>query len=138
MHFTTIITSFALALSASAAPTPAPPADTRYAQLRLFSAPGCFDLNQGELGVYGDYVNKCNTFGATTVESVSFEYAINNCTREYFLSLSFYFSFKMLISSTVQVYSDLECHLDRHDVPLQTCLSGDKEYSSYKVLCSKL
>lgn len=84
MHFTTIITSLALAMSVSAAPAPAPPADTRYAQLRLFGEPGCFNQNQGELGVYGDYVNICNTFGETTVRSVSFEYAINNCTREYF------------------------------------------------------
>lgn len=79
MHFATIIAStFALVMSASA--LPAPPADTRYAQLRLFGEPGCSAQNQGELGVYGDYVNKCNTFGDTTVESVSFEYSINNCS----------------------------------------------------------
>lgn len=79
MQFTTIfVSAIAFAMGVSAAP--APPADTRYAQLRLFGESGCSAQNQGELGVYGDYVNKCNTFGDTTVKSVSFEYAINNCT----------------------------------------------------------
>lgn len=81
MHFTTLIASVAaLATSVSAAPSPATPANTRYAQLRLFGEPGCLAQNLGELGVYGDYVNSCQSFGDNTVESVSFEYAINDCT----------------------------------------------------------
>ena len=81
MLFTTLLTSvIAFGMGASAIPTPATPANTRYAQLRLFGAPGCFDQNQGELGVYGDYVNICNAFPEGNVQSVSFEYAINNCT----------------------------------------------------------
>lgn len=79
MQFSAILAS-ALAFAMSASAMPAPPADTRYAQLRLFGESGCSAQNQGELGVYGDYVNKCNTFGETTVKSVSFEYAINNCS----------------------------------------------------------
>jgi hypothetical protein len=82
MHFTTILAS-AIALAMGASAMPAPPADTRYAQLRLFGEPGCSAQNEGELGVYGDYVNKCNTFpGDTPYRSVSFEYAINNCSRK--------------------------------------------------------
>jgi hypothetical protein len=82
MQLTTIlVTAIALAMGASA--MPAPPADTRYAQLRLFGEPGCSAQNEGELGVYGDYVNKCNVFpGDTPYRSVSFEYAINNCSRK--------------------------------------------------------
>ncbi|KAJ5082826.1 hypothetical protein N7532_011869 [Penicillium argentinense] len=117
MHFSTIIIS-AIALAMGASAMPAPPADTRYAQLRLFGEPGCSAQNEGELGVYGDYVNKCNTWDGTTVKSVSFEYAINNCQ--------------------LRVYSDVTCHLDRHHVPVKTCLSGDKIYRSYEVLCDHL
>ncbi|KAJ5391353.1 hypothetical protein N7509_006843 [Penicillium cosmopolitanum] len=118
MHFTTILAS-AIALAMGASAMPAPPADTRYAQLRLFGEPGCSAQNEGELGVYGDYVNKCNTFpGDTPYRSVSFEYAINNCS--------------------LRVYSDVTCHLDAHDVPVQTCLSGDKVYRSYEVHCDHL
>ncbi|KAJ5627433.1 hypothetical protein N7528_004860 [Penicillium herquei] len=83
MYFTTLLTStLALAMSISAAPTPVPatPENTRYVQLRLYSDADCGqDGNLGELGVYGDYVNKCNAFGDYTVESVRFEAAINNC-----------------------------------------------------------
>ncbi|KAJ5224453.1 uncharacterized protein N7469_007956 [Penicillium citrinum] len=117
MQLTTVFVS-AIAFAMGVSAIPAPPADTRYAQLRLFGEPGCSAQNQGELGVYGDYVNKCNTFGDTTVKSVSFEYAINNCT--------------------LRVYSDVTCHLDRHDVSVETCLSGDKIYRSYEVVCPSL
>lgn len=81
MHFTTLVASVtALAMSVSAVPSPATPANTRYVQLRLYGEPGCSAQNLGELGVYGDYVNSCQSFGDNEVESVSFEYAINNCT----------------------------------------------------------
>lgn len=82
MLFTTVLASaFTLAIGASAAP--APDANPRYAQLRIFGEPGCSELNQGEIGVYGDQLNKCQTFGDNTVRSVSFEYKLlNNCTRE--------------------------------------------------------
>ncbi|KAJ5292219.1 hypothetical protein N7478_001470 [Penicillium angulare] len=121
MQFATLIASvLALAVGVSAAPSPATPPNTRYAQFRLFGEPRCLEQNMGELGVYGNYVNKCNTFpdAAGTVKSVSFEYAINNCT--------------------LRVYSDVTCHLTRHDVEVGTCISGDKEYRSYEVLCNHL
>lgn len=84
MLFTTI-TTLALALGVSAVPTRrADPANTRFVQLRLFGEPGCSAQNLGELGVYGDSVNKCQTFGDENVRSVKFEYKYqNNCTREF-------------------------------------------------------
>ncbi|KAJ5720831.1 uncharacterized protein N7483_008765 [Penicillium malachiteum] len=120
MHFTTLLTStLALAMSISAAPTPATPANTRYVQLRLYSDPACGqDGNLGELGVYGDDVNKCNAFGDYTVESVSFEYAINNCT--------------------VSVYTDQSCQAGAQSITLDTCLSENAQYGSYQVFCSQL
>ncbi|KAJ6008112.1 hypothetical protein N7540_012088 [Penicillium herquei] len=121
MHFTTLLTStLALAMSTSAAPTPVPatPENTRYAQLRLYSDPDCGqDGNLGELGVYGDYVNKCNAFG-DTVESVRFEASINNCT--------------------LSVYTDQSCQAGAQNVALDTCLSGSTQYGSYQVFCSQL
>ncbi|KAJ5088389.1 hypothetical protein N7456_012005 [Penicillium angulare] len=119
MHLATIAASIlALAASGFAAPSPASPANTRYVQLRLFGAPGCFAENLGELGVYGDAVNACQTLGDSTIESVSFEYAINNCT--------------------VSVYSDDACQLGRLDIPVNTCGGGDGEYQSYYASCSHL
>lgn len=92
MHFATIAASIlALAASGFAAPSPASPANTRYVQLRLFGAPGCFAENLGELGVYGDAVNACQTLGDSTIESVSFEYAINNCTGEFIIIIVVYY-----------------------------------------------
>lgn len=38
-------------------------------------------------------------------------------------------------SQAVYIYSDLQCHLDKHEVPVQTCLSGDKYYRSYELFC---
>ncbi|KAJ5703649.1 hypothetical protein N7493_011574 [Penicillium malachiteum] len=122
MHFTTLLTStLALTMSVSAAPTPVPatPENTRYVQLRLYSDADCGqDGNLGELGVYGDYVNKCNAFGDYTVESVRFEAAINNCT--------------------VSVYTDDACQAGAQGVALDTCLSSSTQYGSYQVFCSQL
>ncbi|KAB8067389.1 hypothetical protein BDV29DRAFT_163428, partial [Aspergillus leporis] len=80
MLFSTILAStIALGMRISAAP--APEADPRYVQLRIFGEPGCSAQNEGELGVYGDHVNKCQTFGDNTVKSLSFEYKLlDNCT----------------------------------------------------------
>ncbi|KAJ5352038.1 hypothetical protein N7541_002852 [Penicillium brevicompactum] len=116
MLFTSII-SLALALGASAMPARrADPANTRFVQLRLYGEPSCSAQNLGELGVYGDSVNKCQTFGTDTIRSVSFEYKYaDNCT--------------------LAVYNDVTCHLNRHDVNVGTCLSGDKSYGSYIVEC---
>ncbi|KAF7596018.1 hypothetical protein BBP40_003798 [Aspergillus hancockii] len=115
MLFSTILASVAaLGLGVSAAPTP--DADPRYAQLRLYGEPGCSAQNLGELGVYGDRINECQTFGDDTIRSVRFEYKLrDNCT--------------------LAVYNDVTCHLNRHDVEIRTCLSGDKEYGSYIVQC---
>lgn len=89
MHFTTLVASVtALAMSVSAVPSPATPANTRYVQLRLYGEPGCSAQNLGELGVYGDYVNSCQSFGDNDVKSVSFEYAINNCTGMFLHSVT--------------------------------------------------
>ncbi|KAH6886796.1 hypothetical protein B0T10DRAFT_563033 [Thelonectria olida] len=100
----------------SAAPAPAPNPNTRYAQLRLYGKPGCSELNLGELGVYGDKVNQCQTFGDTDViRSLALQYNPYGCK--------------------LHIYSDVTCHLDRHDVPLNQCLSGDKQYRSYKLDC---
>lgn len=84
MLFNTILASAAiLAVGVSAAP--APDVNPRYAQLRIFGEPGCSEQNQGEIGVYRDQLNKCQTFGDNNVRSVSFEYKLlNNCTRELF------------------------------------------------------
>lgn len=96
MLFTSII-SLALALGASAMPARrADPANTRFVQLRLYGEPSCSAQNLGELGVYGDSVNKCQTFGTDTIRSVSFEYKYaDNCTRE--LSPSLALGFHKLI-----------------------------------------
>ncbi|KAJ5214933.1 hypothetical protein N7468_010612 [Penicillium chermesinum] len=119
MLFSTLIASAIAFGMVSAAPTPATPANTRYAQLRLFGAPGCLEQNQGELGVYGDYVNTCNPFDYDfTVKSVSFEYAINNCT--------------------VQVFSDSSCQTGAIDIALDSCSAGDNVYGSYEVHCAHL
>ncbi|KAJ5161190.1 hypothetical protein N7492_006582 [Penicillium capsulatum] len=115
MLFNTILAStIALAVGASAAP--APDANPRYAQLRIFGEPGCSELNQGEIGVYGEQLNKCQTFGDTKVRSVSFEYKLlNNCT--------------------LTVFNDVTCHLSGHVAETHSCVSGDKSYGSYYVDC---
>ncbi|KAE8145974.1 hypothetical protein BDV25DRAFT_58856 [Aspergillus avenaceus] len=116
MFLSTIFTSIAaLSLGVSAAPTVN--AYPRYAQLRLYGEPGCFDQNLGELGVYDERLNSCQTFGDDyTIRSVAFEYRLrDNCT--------------------VSVYDDVTCNLNRHDVELGACLSGDKQYGSYLVQC---
>lgn len=69
MHSKAVIASI-MALGMGAASAPA--SYTRYAQLRLYGEPGCYEQNMGELGIYD--VNKCQTFGGDeTIRSVSFE-----------------------------------------------------------------
>lgn len=89
MFFSTIFTSIlALSLGVSAAPVAGSTADIdpgsiRKVQLRLYGEPGCSAQNLGELGVYGDKVNKCQTFGADQVRSVRFENQLApGCTRK--------------------------------------------------------
>lgn len=99
MFSSTILASaLALALGVSASPTRR--ADPRYVQLRLYGEPGCSAQNLGELGVYGDSINKCQTFGDDTIRSVSFEYKyFDNCTRTLVLSRSlcaFYTKYQVL------------------------------------------
>ncbi|KAB8226963.1 uncharacterized protein BDW43DRAFT_28668 [Aspergillus alliaceus] len=115
MLFSTgLASSIALAMGNPAAS--APQDDSRYVQLRIYSDFGCFEQNQGEMGIYGDKLNKCQTFGTTTVKSVHFEYMLHdNCT--------------------VALYNDVNCHLNRYNVEINSCLTGDKEYSSYFVQC---
>lgn len=79
MHIPMTFTSICFAISMSAASTPA---DTRYAQLRLYGQSGCFRQNYGEMGIYGDHVNVCHNFGDLTVRSVGLEYSTDNCTGE--------------------------------------------------------
>ncbi|KAE8371169.1 hypothetical protein BDV26DRAFT_303100 [Aspergillus bertholletiae] len=111
---TGLASTIALNIGISAAS--APRGDPRYVQLRIYSEPGCFEQNKGEMGIYGDKLNKCWTFGGATVKSVRFEYTLrDNCT--------------------VAIYDDVTCHLNRHDVEINTCLSGDNEYGSYLVHC---
>ncbi|KAI5464332.1 hypothetical protein BGZ63DRAFT_421384 [Mariannaea sp. PMI_226] len=105
------ITALVAGSSAVAIPNP----NERYVQLRLYGKPGCSELNLGELGVYGTEVNKCNTFGEEKVRSVLLQYNPHGCK--------------------VRTYSDLKCKLTRHDLKLDQCLSGDKEYRSYEVIC---
>jgi hypothetical protein len=99
MFFNTILAStIVLALGVSASPTRR--AYSRYVQLRLYGEPGCSAQNLGELGVYDDSINKCQTFGDDTVRSVSFEYKyFDNCTRTLVPSRSlcaFYTQFQAL------------------------------------------
>ncbi|KAE8386941.1 hypothetical protein BDV23DRAFT_186819 [Aspergillus alliaceus] len=111
---TGLASTIALAIGISAAS--APQDDFRYVQLRIYSETSCFEKNQGEMGIYGNKLNKCQTFGATRVKSVRFEYMLrDNCT--------------------VAIYNDITCQLNRHDIDINTCLSGDKEYSSFLVQC---
>lgn len=144
MLFTTILAStIALGMGVSAAPTPV--GDTRFVQLRLFGESGCSALNQGELGVYGDRINQCQIFpGPTTIKSVSFEYKYQaNCTCKLFQSR---FSFFPLVFFFVQcpnripvaVYNDVSCSVNRQEVEVKTCLSGDEQYGSYIVECPSL
>ncbi|KAE8155890.1 hypothetical protein BDV40DRAFT_282624 [Aspergillus tamarii] len=121
MLFTTILAStIALGMGVSAAPTasPSPNPNYRYVQLRVFGAPGCSELNQGELGVYGDSLNKCQTFSDITIKSVSFEA-------------------KYQESCTVALYDDATCETNRREVEVGTCLSGDdsEQYRGYIVEC---
>lgn len=80
MHTKTILARLiplALAIGATSAPT----ANTRYAQLRLYGAPGCHKQNMGELGVYD--INKCQSLifeGEELVKSVFYQTSTDGCS----------------------------------------------------------
>lgn len=80
MHTRTILAPLiplALAIGATCTPT----ANTRYAQLRLYGAPGCYAQNMGELGVYD--INKCQSLvfeGQEVVRSVLYQTSTDGCS----------------------------------------------------------
>ncbi|RAL10714.1 uncharacterized protein BO97DRAFT_406718 [Aspergillus homomorphus CBS 101889] len=89
--------------------------NTRLAQLRVYGAPGCSELNLGELGIYGDYLNQCGTFGDDTIQSVSFEAHV--------------------AGYSVQLFNDNACSSSPYNMTVGQCLSGDDSgYASYKLV----
>jgi hypothetical protein len=132
MYFATIVASaITLAGAASAAANP----NHRYAQLRLWGEPECATLNLGEEGIYGDQLAQCNLLDENdVVRSVSFEAADAGCSCK-FLDL---INLMILTGSnglSVYIYSDLQCHLNKQEVTVQTCLSGSAYYRSYELFC---
>ncbi|KFH48391.1 hypothetical protein ACRE_006570 [Hapsidospora chrysogenum ATCC 11550] len=125
MYFTRAIASIAaLAVgTASAAALPQItdyPGHIRYAQLRLYGEPGCFDANLGELGIYNLAVNECHDFLTDIIKSVRYEFQNNpNCR--------------------LRVYNDAECQSTPYDVAAKECLTGDddEQYGSYELLCDE-
>lgn len=136
------------AVSAAAVPVETPPI-TRYAQLRIFGKPSCSEQNMGEIGVYNTEINKCNVLSDPNdfIRSVKYEMATPGCKRKYFFEFLFFFfsifpdlaDAKRMLTHyciIVNVYSDLKCHLDKHeDFPVGQCLSGGKQYRSYELVC---
>lgn len=37
--------------------------------------------------------------------------------------------------SSVYIYSNLQCHSERIEAPLNKCVSGEHEYKMYKLTC---
>lgn len=70
MQFTTLFTAtLALAMGVVAADI-----NPRLATLRIYGEPGCSALNEGEIGVFKDMQNKCQTFLASdNVRSINLE-----------------------------------------------------------------
>ncbi|KAJ6118186.1 hypothetical protein N7471_014063 [Penicillium samsonianum] len=88
----------------------------RYAQLRAWGQPGCRASNLGEADIYGDYIGSCEPLdNYDTVRSVSVEAVESGCT--------------------LYIYRSLQCHFERIEVPLNKCVSGEREYKMYKLLC---
>ncbi|KAF5855663.1 hypothetical protein ETB97_008824 [Aspergillus alliaceus] len=117
MLFSAVLAStITFVIGISAARARAPWDDPHYVQLRIYGKPGCFEQNQGEMGIYGNKLSKYQIFNSTAVKSVYFEYALrDNCT--------------------VAIYNNITCHLNCRNIQINTCLSNSKEYSSYLVQC---
>ncbi|GLA79097.1 hypothetical protein AtubIFM55763_001765 [Aspergillus tubingensis] len=110
-----LLLSAVVAMAISALGLPA--GDTRLAQLRLYGAPSCSEKNLGELGIYGSALNQCKAFPRNdTIESVSFECNVAGCS--------------------VQIFNDDDCFSVQNNVTVAQCLSGDTEYTSYKLVCN--
>ncbi|CAG8231618.1 unnamed protein product [Penicillium olsonii] len=88
----------------------------RYAQLRAWGQPGCRASNLGKEGIFGGYIGSCKPLDKyDTVRSVSVESIESGCT--------------------LYIYSNLHCHSERIEVPLNRCVSGEHEYKMYKLSC---
>ncbi|GLA56008.1 hypothetical protein AnigIFM63604_003497 [Aspergillus niger] len=113
MHISLLL-SAVIAIANSALALPAD--DTRLTQLRLYGAPSCSEENLGELGIYTSALNQCKAFPRNvTIESISFEYYAAGCS--------------------VQFFTEDNCFSGQHNVTASQCLSGDTEYTSYKLVC---
>jgi hypothetical protein len=149
MYFTTAAASIAALTvgTASAAALPQVtdyPGHIRYAQLRIYGAPGCFDANMGELGIYNLAVNECHDFGTDVINSVRYEFQNNPSCRcksplvcwvvEIFGSVV-----PELTDILVRVYNDANCQSTPYDVAAKACLTGDEDeqYRSYELLCDE-
>ncbi|PYI13144.1 hypothetical protein BO99DRAFT_314459, partial [Aspergillus violaceofuscus CBS 115571] len=91
--------------------------NTRLAQIRLFSTPGCLEQNLGELGIFGNYINQCETFGDIIIQSIILEVHILGCD--------------------VQIFNDKACTAGEHSMTVGQCLSNELSgYRSYKLVCN--
>ncbi|PYH46058.1 uncharacterized protein BP01DRAFT_382233 [Aspergillus saccharolyticus JOP 1030-1] len=88
--------------------------NTRIVQLRLFGVPGCLELNEGELGIYGDALNQCLTWSDVTVQSVSFEGGVTGYG--------------------VQIFNDDTCTSTPYNVTTPQCLDDASGLASYKLV----
>ncbi|KAJ5522391.1 hypothetical protein N7527_006506 [Penicillium freii] len=117
-HITTLSLTVSLVGFVAATGNPA----HQNSQLRAWAQPGCRASNLGEAGIYGDYIGSCEPLeNYDTVRSVSVDEAVESgCTR----------TFRQFLD-----YVSLQCHFGRIEVPLNKCVSGERDYKMYKLLC---
>lgn len=60
----------------------------RRAQIRFYNKPGCFQENEGELGIYDPGISTCQVASEGYFESVRIEYIEDGCYRRSLCSLT--------------------------------------------------
>lgn len=105
----------------------------RWAQIRLYNKPGCFQENDGELGLYETEISICRSTSEGYLESLRVEYIEEGCYSTFLSSL---FTFQYLIDiPVVHLFSDFNCSSPPEIVYSHACFSDAGRIGSMELLC---
>ncbi|KAJ5368836.1 uncharacterized protein N7496_008596 [Penicillium cataractarum] len=112
-----LTTALALGTATLTAATDTPPVQNKWAQLRLFGAPGCSADNMGEMGVYGYERNTCldiAQYGAP--DAVNISSIFDECE--------------------LYLYEDAGCSVEKSIAVSTGCVDGAGPYGGLILSCS--
>jgi hypothetical protein len=112
----------------------------RKAQIRFYNKAGCFQGNEGELGIYNREISTCRVTSEGYIESLRIEHIEDGCYCKSFCSLTSLFSIGLQLNHifAVHIYNDLFCRSPPEVAYSHACFSGPGGIGGVELLCPSL